>query len=815
MIRNYFVTTIRSFKRNISYMTLNILGLALGIGCALVIYRVITYERSFDTHHNNFENIYRVVAEDRQPTGVVHNSGVPHPMGDAILADYGFIEKVVKVDYQYGAILASWDGDNMIKRLNEDQGIAFANPAFFETFTFDPISGNLAEGVKDLNTAVISDEWAMKYFEVDESGLESTIGKRITLNSKLSVIIKGIFKAPPKNSDFPFQIVVHYQNLKDMNDYYNDGIRWNSTSSSTNCYVLIKNSSEKDQLDALFPDLIKKYFGEDDEGKTSYYLQPLSDIHFNSEFYNYGDKTTDERLLMALAIIGLFLIFTACINFTNLATAQAVKRSKEIGIRKVMGGHRSQLLFQFMSETLLITFISALFSLAVAELFLLSLEDILGYRLELNLFSNPGMLLFLIATVLIVTFLAGFYPAMILSKLNPVLAIKNKITADRHTGGLSLRRSLVVIQFAISQALIICTIVVLMQMRYVQSRPLGFTKDAILTTYIPEQDNPQALETMQNRLLAISGIEDITFCLGAPQSGGNSHSNFSYPDGGITENYSANFKIADERYIDFYEFNLLAGRSIRPSDSLKAGVINEQVMKIMGITDPYEAIGKTLETGFNGGDMEVVGVIKDFHALSMKSELVPIMIVYAPFAFYEMDVKFSTTGDAIAKIDNIIKEVDQVWSETYPEFIFDYEFLDQQIEDRYETEKNLSKLFLIFSGIAIFIGGLGLYGLISFLANQRVKEIGVRKVLGATMMEILLLFSKEILLLMCIAFAIAAPIAYWVMQGWLEDFAYSTTISPLFLVISLFISLFIALASTSYRSVLAANANPVESLRSE
>ncbi len=795
-------------------MLLNVFGLALGIGCSLVIYRVITYELSYDKHHENFENIYRVTRADHQPDKIEYGSGVPHPLGKAIRDDYSFIDKVAKVDYQYGAIVASWEGDKQLRRLNEETGIAYVIPEFFDVFTFKSVSGDLAKGVEETNSTVISDEWAKKYFDLTDATLEQVIGQRLTVDSKLSLTIKGVFQAAPENSDFPFHLMIHYDNLKDTNPYYEDGTRWNSTSSSTNVYLLIKNEADRDQLKASFPEFVKKYYDEESVEDLEFDLQPLADVHFNGEYENYGDRTMDMRLIMALGVVGLFLIITACINFTNLATAQAVKRSKEIGIRKVMGGHRLQLLVQFYSETFIITAIAALISLAIAELFLIRLEDILGYRLSVNLIGNPKMLLFLILAVFSVTILAGFYPSLILSRMNPVLAIKNKITSDRHTGGLSLRRGLVVIQFAISQALIIGTIVVLMQMRFIQSQPLGFEKDAILNVYIPDQEHPQTLETMRNRLLAISGVEDVSFALGPPLAGSNSNSNFSYPDGGVTDQYSANFKVADERYIDFYGLELLAGRSTRPSDSLHAAVINEQVMHIMGINEPAEAIGKKLSTGF-GGEKEVVGVVKDFHIFSLHSELRPAMIIYLPEAFYQMGVKLSTSGDAVAKIDNVVSEVDKIWSDTYPDFIFDYDFLDKQIADRYETEKNLSQLFLIFSCIAIFIGGLGLYGLISFLANQRVKEIGVRKVLGATVGEIIFIFSKEVVVLLGVAFVIAAPLTWWVMSGWLADFAYSTPFSPLFFVIAISISLLIALASTGYRSILAAKVNPVESLRSE
>ncbi|WP_339810948.1 FtsX-like permease family protein [uncultured Imperialibacter sp.] len=812
MIRNYIITTLRTFRRNPGYMFLNILGLSLGIGCSLVVYSIVSYELSFDKHHENYNQIYRVTRSFQEPNKLYHATNVPHPFGSALREESPSVDEVAMAHYQYGGVVASWDGDKQLKKLSEEENMAFVTPSFFKIFTFPSLSGDLARGVEETNSGVISDRWARKYFDVRGDDWGSVIGKVISINSRLKLTIKGVFQAPPATSDFPFHLLIHYHNIADLSDYYQEGKSWSSMSSATNCFVLVKDKTVKSSLLRTISEVWSQHHSEDEVSRTSFDLQPLSDIHFNADYGNYAGRAVDMDRLWALVAIAAFLIITACINFTNLATAQAVRRSKEIGIRKVMGSHKVQLVFQFYSEALLITLFAGFLALAVAEVFLIQLQDILGYHLSVDLGSHPNAILFLAGVVLLVSLMAGLYPSLVLSRMNPILAIKNNISG-RHAGGLSVRRGLVVVQFVISQALIIGTLVVFLQIRYMENQPLGFTKEAIVTTYL-SNPNPKDIEELRNKINSISGVADVTFGMGSPIDRNTASGDFSYPDGGVTESYSANYKVVDEYYVDFFNLELLAGRNIRPSDSLKRIVVNEQVLKFIGISSPQDAIGKSIQSGW-GGEKEIVGVVKDFHVQSLHSDLEPVVLLYYPPGFFAIDIKLDASAPSLAGMENTISEIDKVWLEVYPEAIFDYTFLEDDISAAYQSERNLSKLFTIFAGMAVFIGALGLFGLISFVANQRVKEIGVRKVLGASVGQIMYIFGKETVLLLGIAFVISAPVAFWLMNDWLQNFVYRMDFNLLILVTGFGFTLVIALISTGYRALRAASSNPVDSLRSE
>ncbi|WOK09041.1 FtsX-like permease family protein [Imperialibacter roseus] len=804
MFKNYLVTVYRTFKRHPSFLLLNVLGLALGIGCSVVIYLIVNYELSYEKHHANFDHIYRVTNGE--------SASVPHPTGDALMADYAFVDAVAKIDYEYGGIIASWEGDNQLKKMEEQDGLVFASPGLFDVFTFPALAGNLKKAVAEPNSAVISDEWATKYFGIKDGNLDQVIGKRMTINSTLSVVIKGVFLAPPATTDLPFQLVVHYDNLGDFDSDYEDGQDWDATSSSTNCYVLLKNESNKDQLSSALPGLAKKYYGEEDDGNR-FGLQPLSDVHFNPVFGNFGDRVMDYRLLGALVTIAFFLVIAACINFINLSTAQASRRAREIGIRKAMGGHKGQLRAQFLTETFFITLLASFFSLALAEVMLLELQDLLGYRLSVSVVNEPGLLAYLVAIVTLVTLAAGLYPSLVLSNMGPVAALKGKSFHGKGLRGISVRKALVVFQFMISQALVFGTLVVLLQTKFLQDQPLGFDKEAIITTWVPDQS---AITALRERIRAVNGVDNVSFCIGAPLSSSNSHANFYEPSVPKEQrgDLGANFKAVDENYLSLFNIELLAGRNLRQADSASAIIASEQSIHGLGFQTPAEAIGAKVRTGYDDNVREIVGVVKDFHAQTLHQELKKVILLYYQPEFYTMAIKFSA-GSSSAVASETIAEVESIWNETFPEFIFDYRFLDASIAAKYETERNLATLFMIFACMAVLIGGLGLYGLISFMANERTKEIGVRKVLGAGTFQMLLMFWREVAVLLLIAFVVASPLVYTLMSNWLNDFAYQIDIGlPVF--ISVFaVSLLVALVSTGYRSMQAASSNPVDSLRSE
>ncbi|MEM7299361.1 MAG: FtsX-like permease family protein, partial [Bacteroidota bacterium] len=523
------------------------------------------------------------------------------------------------------------------------------------------------------------------------------------------VTVVGVYKDFPVTTDYPFKLIASYPTLEGLNVYDNGMESWNYTSSSTNCLALLDKDANPMDLERQFPDFVDKYKGEDESRFESFKLQPFGDIHFNRQLYNYSERTINKEVLLALGVIGLILIITACINFINLATAQAIKRSKEIGIRKVLGGYRTQLVVQFLSETFIITFFALLVSLGVAELLLINLTEILSYRLYLDPFGDMLFLAFLFGITAFVGVLSGLYPSFLLARINAISALRAKLGSSS-AGGFSLRRALVIFQFGISQLLIICTVIVNSQMDYFYSKGLGFETDGILLTYLPENDKNQ-LDRLEQELLSHPEIEKVSFNISAPTGENNFSANFSYTPLQMEEDPHANFKLIDEKYFDLFNLNLLAGRALNERDS-NTVVVNRQIVKFMGLANPEEAIGEKLNGGGIRGSnqMTIVGVVDDYHTYSLHDKLEFVIMMYAPDLFFEAGIKYTNAGK-----ENVLKIVEEEWSKVYPAYVFDYDFLDEQLVERYQDEQGMAKLLTIFSVIAIFIGCLGLYGLITFL----------------------------------------------------------------------------------------------------
>jgi ABC-type antimicrobial peptide transport system permease subunit len=494
----------------------------------------------------------------------------------------------------------------------------------------------------------------------------------------------------------------------------------------------------------------------------------------------------------------------------NLSTALAIKRSKEVGIRKVLGGVRNQLVFQFMGETFLITVIATLISLGVAELAMTNMEELIGYSLSLELMKDISLLLVALGVVVGVTLLAGLYPSFILSRLKPVAVLRSKGQSSL-SGNINTRRGLVVFQFLISQVLVICTLVVISQMKFFENKDLGFRKSSIITFPLPSNEEAK-LNFMGNELQTFPGVEKVSFSFASPLSDNNIGSTFGYAPLETTGEFDAAFKVIDENYLDLYDIKLLAGSDISKFDTtLSEAIISEQALKLMGLENPEDAIGETIRSGFNG-DKRVVGVFKDFHNKDLRDKVDPIIMVKYSGYYYEGAVRFEGSE---SQTSNLVKKLEETWTAQYPDTIFDYTLLSEKIMENYEEEARVLTLFQIFSGLAIFIGCLGLYGLVSFMANQKTKEIGIRKVLGASVNQILNLFSKELLVLIGIAFLLAAPLGYYLMNDWLSGFEFRIGLSVWVFAAAIGFTLLIGAITTGLRSFRAATSNPVDSLRSE
>jgi putative ABC transport system permease protein len=801
MIKNYLKTAFRSLWREKGSTTINIAGLTLGITSSLVLFLLVRHYSSFDNFHSKRDRIYRVVHQSKGNNGNNFSAGVPAVLPESFKNDFPEAEEVVFTSYRSGSLITIPQQSGPTKKYDEEAGVVFTQPSFFKIFDRKMLIGSAEKGLDEPNEAIISKKWALKYF-----GKEDAIGEIVkfdTLEFKIGAVMEDF----PANTDFPFDLMLSHATIKKQSDAQG----WNSIWSDEQCYFLLKPDAKVSDIESRIPTFVKKYLGDDNRNESTFMLQPLSDLHFDDRFSNYTYNVTPRSTLIALSVIAVFLILTACINFINLTTAEAIKRSKEVGIRKSLGSSRSQLVLQFLGETSLVTIIAVLLSLAAAQISIGFLNPFLEQRLSLNLGSDLILWIFLIGIVVIVSFLSGLYPSFVVSAFKPALALKNQIN-NKNSSGYNLRRGLVILQFFISQFFIIGTIVLIRQMDFFQKKDLGFDRDTIVTIPIPEKETPSItngsskMRTLKNELSTIPGVAIASLSNSPPSSGNVSGTGFTIA--GKEDRFGTQVKQIDGDYVDLYKLYIVAGKNIEDRDTATGFLVNEKLVKTAGFDTKEEIIGKELNMW--GKRLPVVGVVKDFHTVSLSQAIEPVVMMNRIRGYETLSLKLNPSD-----MQSTIKQVQAKWEATYPDYIFSYEFLDEQIRGFYDSERRMSVLLTIFASLAIFIGCLGLFGLATFMANQRTKEVGVRKVLGASVESILVLFSKEFVVLIIVGFALAAPVAWWVSNLYLEQFAYKITLSPFIFILSVAVTLFIALLTVGYKSFKAATVNPAQSLKSE
>lgn len=814
MFKNYLFTAFRNMKREKLFALINMAGLAIGIGCGLVIYKIIDYEMSFDKHHTNFDKIYRVIIKYQHPEqGTVHYEGQVHPLGEAFKNDFSGVEASMTF-YAKGGQITVMDGKGNPDRFQEYKGVVYAQKDFFKIFDFDFIAGDPQKALVNRGSVVITSSLAQKYFKLKPGEVSQAMGNNLIMNNKTNFIVTGVIEDTPQNSDIPFTFIGNYEDQTASNPYFNAGTDWQEYNSDTNCWIMVSGEMSAERMQPLLPAFFLKYIGKERAATASYELQPLSMLHFDDRVQNYNKRTVSYTKLGVLALIGVFLVVSACINFINMSTAQAIKRAKEIGVRKSLGVRKRQLIFQFIGETTLISFVSSIGGLVIANLLFIYLADILGYQLQSELFKNPKELMFLIVLILGTGLLSGFYPAIVMARMNPIKALKNSLSVNNASGLLSLRRSLVVLQFVISQVLIIGTIVAAKQMDYFLGNDIGFSKEAVLVTRVAEA-KPETLEALKNNIMKLSGVEKVSFSVASPMALFRVNNEVAHPAIRPDDNVSANLKTADENYVDLFHLKIIAGKNLPAVKDNKEALINRKFAETLGHKNPEDAIGDIFKYGRFGLEFRIVGVVEDFHTVSFHYPVENIVLSNLPWNIKEMAVKLNTASGNFSDVQATVNGIKTEWDKLFPETIFDYTFLDQQIAQIYQNEKKTSQLFTIFSAVAIFIGCLGLYGLVSYMANQKTKEIGIRKVMGASTTNIFAIFSKEMLILVAIAFVLAAPLAWYAMNSWLQAFQFKISISPAFFGTALAISAGIAFITMTWKAITASRANPVDSLRSE
>ena len=806
MIKNYFKTAFRSLLRNKVYAVINIFGLAIGIASALMVFLLVQFELSYDTYHKNFDNIYHLLSYDKIEDD--YSPGVALPTRKALELDFPEIKAISNITSR-GDVQVDIEGSDQTgkKRFKEEDGVFYTDPDFFEIFDYEWVIGNPKSSLNAPGKVVITESIAQKYFGSNEKAM----GKTLRLDQIDLMKVSGILKDPPKNTDFLMTIVGSYQTIVSRTDekYLNE---WGGISSNDHVYMLLPEGTSEAKIEKELENLVIKHRSKEHTETFALVAQKLADMHYDSRAENFSGRIVGNEIIMALSLVGIFLIVVACINFVNLATAQAVNRSREVGVRKVMGSSKRNLLQQFLGETFIIVSFSVLLAIALVEILIPKARVILQTELEINFFNNPTLLLFLVLLTFAVTLLAGFYPALVMARFNPVQALKNKISA-KTVGGFSLRRVLVILQFALAQILIIGITVGLYQMNFIRSIPLGFDNDAVLTVPVPADGSGSAMtksmHSFRKDLKDISGVEAVSFANRTPSSNSSWSYNFNVVGEHKTDrDVDVDMKMADTDYIKTYQLNLVAGRNYRKSDTLNELVVNETLVERFKFKSPEDIIGTTALLG--GRELKIVGVVKDFHMTSMHDPIAPCVITTSRSNYFELGLKVSTKN-----VKNTIKEIEASYAKFYPKHLFEYKFLDETIREYYELEDILMTVFRLFAGIGIFISCLGLYGLVSYMAVQRNKEVGIRKVLGATFADICLIFYKEFIWLVLIAFVIATPFSWYVMSSWLQDFAYRVPLHWWIFALSGFSVAFVAIVIISTKAFISARVNPVEALRYE
>ncbi len=805
MIRNYLTTALRNLLRNPTYTLLNVTGLAVGITACIVIFLLVQYKLDFDAFHTKKDRIYRVVTDTHRPTGVSHTAGVPLPMPRALRNDFPQLEAVAAIFHiRNGQFTVNREGGRK-DQFREEKGVFFTQPDFFKVFDFAWLSGNPQQSLGNPNSVVLTEETATRYF----GNWQRALGQTVRLDWDTTAVLKvtGILQNPPVTTDFRFRALVSHHDLESYFKQVGVNEDWGGISGNHQTYVVLPETMSKIAFDRFMPAFNQKYKESGDQ-IARHRLQPLRDLGFDERYSNYNGRTISRNGLTVMGLVGVFLLLAACINFINLATAQAAKRSREVGVRKALGGSRAQLVGQFLGETTLLTLFALLVSVGLTLLVLPALNSFMDIHLRFGPLTHPRLPAFMLGLLVTVSLLAGFYPALVLSGFRPVAALKGRITTAP-AGGLSLRRSLVVVQFVISQFFIIGTLVAVSQMRYFGSAPLGFNKEAIVTVPLSEP-NVARHGPLRNGLLAIPGVEGVSLSYATPASASSWSTSFRFADQAEEAPFNMLAMPADTAFFRTYGLKLVAGRMYAAGDTVREMVVNETFVKNAGFRSPEEAIGKRILLGGRGDPKPIVGVVRDFHQHSLKEEIQASFIATYHFTYNVAGIKINSKN-----VPQTVAGIERAWKGAYPDYVYEYKFLDQTIADFYKDERQFTRLFQFFAGLAIFIGCLGLYGLVSFMAERRTKEVGIRKVLGASAGSILLLFSREFVGLILAALVVSAPLAGFAMEKWLENYPYRIPLGAGVFVLAAGISLLIALITVGYRSLKAAMANPTDALRSE
>ena len=814
MIKNYLLITLRNFWRNKIFSLINIAGLAIGISASLVIYLIVHHEFSYEKFQRNGNRIYRVVTNMHFPEQDFKNAGAPGPLIDVVRNEIPGIEKstvfwtanTLKVD-----IPSTIENKNEFKKQGE---IIYADDQYFHFFNYQWLAGSPGNSLNSPNKVVLTESRARTYFNYSDIG--TAIGQTIIYDDSVKATVTGIVKDLREVTDFTFKEFISLATFSEQLKKLNGWSEWGSVNSASQFFVQLKKGTDSSHINKQLA-AVRKKNEKHAYLSTDHFLQPLSDIHFNSDFDAFDHRQGHKPTLYGLLAVAVFLLILGCINFINLTTAQASQRAKEIGIRKTMGSSRKQLVVQFFIETIVMTTLATIVSVLITPSLLKIFSAYIPEGLRFGTFNQPDVYAFVISLILVVSILSGFYPALILSGYKPAVVLKNLVGANTsQSRRVWVRKTLTVAQFVIAQFFIIATMVVGKQIRFSLNQDMGFKKDAIITFRTPynyqHPDNKQFV--LEQKLRSIQGIQRLSLAGPPPAYQGYNISTMKMiGKNGKEIESSVEVKQADTNYFDLYKMKIVAGRNLQQSDTTKEYVINETYSRVLGYKDPAAIIGQMLDRGDR--KIPIVGVLADIHTKSLHSPIQPLAFSSEAKEHYTFHIALPPKGENTDNWKKTIAGIGRAWREIYPDEQFNYEFLDESIAKFYKKEQDTASLLNWSTGLAIFISCLGLLGLVIYTTTQRTKEIGVRKVLGASVSQIVSLLSKDFISLVLLAFVIAAPLAWWAMNKWLQDFAYRTTFSWWIFAISGALMLIVALLTLSIQTIRSAIANPVKSLRTE
>ncbi|MDO6432718.1 ABC transporter permease [Flavitalea sp. BT771] len=811
MLKSYFLVAIRSFWRNKTFSLINILGLSIGISASLIIFLLVHFDFSFDKFEKDGARIYRVVLDAKNDGQLSYNNCLPVPMGPAIQKELTGIELVApfRTLDELKVTIPGADASRPLV-LKKQKDLVYADARYCKLLNYTWLAGSTATSLEAPYQVVLTEKNARIYYPGLRYG--DIIGRSIAFDDTIQATITGIVKDLSDNSDFYFGGFISLSTLYTSRLKPDDINNWGSINSADQLFVRLSPGTTTAAVNVQLDRLLKKYNPPNEHGGINCHLQPLADLHFNPHYGVFDEsRQAHKPTLYGLLAVAAFLLLLACINFINLTTAQASLRAKEIGIRKTMGGHRRQLALQFLSETFLLTLIATLLSIALVPWLLKVFADFIPEDFHINVFHQPEVIGFLLALVAAVSLLSGLYPAFVLSAYKPVLVLKNQANASTaQTRSSWLRKTLTVSQFVIAQVFIIATLLVTKQISYGLHKDLGFKKDAILTFRTNYAETTPKRALLLSKLKALPGIVLVSQSSDAPSSNGTWTSGMSYNDGKKEIQKNVQVKLGDSNYFRIYKFRLLAGAPAPQSDTTNAVVINESYMHFLGFQHPEDAVGQQINWN---GKVRITGVVADFHQRSLHDAIIPLVIANGTRKATVFNIALQPQNPSAWP--KTIAAMEKAFKSVYPNDDFEYRFIDDTIAKFYTAEKNIARLLAWATGLTIFISCLGLLGLVIYITNQRTKEIGIRKVIGATVVQLIFLLSRDFLKLIGLAILIALPIAWWGSRKWLENFTYRTQLSWWVFAAGGGALLFIALAILCLRTFKAAAMNPVESLRSE